>query len=539
MLNSCGGPGTLARDVLVFAVFVSRAYDGQAKATTTTDAPFLITSPPAMTGGAKSDRQNSYGGAGKRSRSTNNDSNSNNDNRSSGGHKRPKHGAGEHQRSNKSRQRQQQPKRGGPGFLLTCEAGRESRCRGEGLDLIRHYYYHNHGGGDGVVSNTQSSAGVDIEKDGGADDAASSSANAVEAAASATVSEKKELSLEEEIALLQSGASADDVLFANSDRKHGSKMDDDAAGAGGRRPERVGRKRAPFAIYDTGCKGTVIVLCTLPGCRLVNPDISGADSGKDGDIIGSGGKDDATSAAAATSIAAAAADDSKDTADSHEVDGISPQQKADTDPSEPTPTPSWNPVEVMEQVINDMIATSSSFTGKKPIASEAARDAPSTRHVTRLVPLQATCFAAMEDIIKTAKPLLEKYLISEVKRRQLGADGTDEDKARPTTFEIVFKRRFNSKVRRDPLIDAMAKLIAELRKSNNVDDGALAVDLKNPDYSIQIEVVQNICGMSVVPGGKSYRKFNLVELMESGLRVGSDGDDGSNGNVAERDNKDV
>ena len=428
-----------------------------------------------MTGGAKSDRQNS--GAGKRSRS------STNNNGGGGGYKRSKHG-GQH----KSRHHQHQPKRGGPGFLLTCEAGRESRCRGEGLDLIRHYYYHNRGGGD-VVSNTQSTAtdGGNGGEGGGAGADEASSAQGTEAAdsaSSATVAAKKELSLEEEIALLQSGASADDVLFANNDSKQ-DKMDDDAAGRG--RPDRVGRKRAPFAIYDTGCKGTVIVLCTLPDCRLVNPDAFDAGS-----------------------------------------------EKGDTDPPAPTPTPTptWDPVEVTEQVINDMIATSSSVTGEKPVPSEAARDSPSTRHVTRLVPLQATCFAAMEDIIKTAKPLLEKYLIPQVKRRQLGTNdrnnntkGTEEEKTRPTTFEIVFKRRFNSKVRRDSLIDAVAKLIAELRKSHDVDDGALAVDLKNPDYSIQIEVVQNICGMSVIPGGRSYRKFNLVELMESGLRVGSDGND--------------
>lgn len=479
-----------------------------------------------MTGGAKGDRKKS--GAGKRSHSTNNNG--------SGGYKRPKHGG---QRQHKSRH-QQQPKRGGPGFLLTCEAGRESRCRGEGLDLIRHYYYHNLGGGD-VVSNTQSTATSSCSgnggEGGGADEASSAKARTTEAASAiATVADKKELSLEEEIALLQSGASADDVLFANNDGgKHDGKMDDDAAGGG--RPERVGRKRAPFAIYDTGCKGTVIVLCTLPGCRLVNPETDadaddGAGSDRDGGGIG--GKGDTSSTANDQS------NDMKDTADANEDSkNISQNHKYDANPSAPTArsSPTWDPVEVMEQVINDMIATSSSVTGQKPAASEAARDAPSTRHVTRLVPLQATCFAATEDIIKTAKPLLEKHFISQVKRRQLGANdsnnkikGAEEEKARPITFEIVFKRRFNSKVRRDPLIDALAKLIAELRKSHDVDDGALAVDLKNPDYSIQIEVIQNICGISVIPGGRSYRKFNLVELMESGRRVGSDG------NVASDDN---
>ena len=202
----------------------------------------------------------------------------------------------------------------------------------------------------------------------------------------------------------------------------------------------------------------------------------------------------------------------------------------------------WDPVKVMDQITSDMIATSSSLKGKTDlVASEAAREAPSTRHVTRLVPLQATCFVALEDIVKTARPLLEKYLISEVKKRQPGGDanGSDdiegtagEEKSQPTSFEIVFKHRFNSQVRRDPLIDALAKLIGELKKSHGIDDGALVVDLTNPDFSIQVEIVQNICGMSIVPGGRSYRKFNLVELMEVGRKGpvagGSSGAGGGN-----------
>ncbi len=107
-----------------------------------------------------------------------------------------------------------------------------------------------------------------------------------------------------------------------------------------------------------------------------------------------------------------------------------------------------------------------------------------------------------------------------------------EEKSQPTSFEIVFKHRFNSQVRRDPLIDALAKLIGELKKSHGIDDGALVVDLTNPDFSIQVEIVQNICGMSIVPGGRSYRKFNLVELMEVGRKGqvagGSSGAGGGN-----------
>ena len=417
-------------------------------------------------------KSGSSSGAGKRSRSSSSAGRGGVGTTSSDGghqHKRSKH------------QHKRQPKRGGPGFLLTCEAGREGRCRGEGLDLLRHYFYHDAGG------TGSADAGADV---GARDDSAAVSPTETSTAAAAA--ERKELSLEEEIALLQSGASADDVLYTST-----------AAGGGRETKVGGGRKRAPFAVYDTGCKGTVIVLCTLPNCRLVDPC---ADADADADADGD------------TKHINTCKDDSSVPTDGNAGTAENNRTKLDGT--------TWDPVKVMDQITTDMIATSSSLKGETNlVASEAAREAPSTRHVTRLVPLQATCFAALDDIVKTARPLLEKYLISEVKKRRSG-----EERSQPTSFEIVFKHRFNSQVRRDPLIDALAKLIGELKRSHGIDDGALVVDLTNPDFSIQVEIVQNICGMSIVPGGRSYRKFNLVELMDVGRKGPvADGSSGAGG----------
>jgi hypothetical protein len=46
-------------------------------------------------------------------------------------------GAGKKRRYQKPYQ--QNPKRGGPGVLLTCETGREVKCQREGLDILNHY----------------------------------------------------------------------------------------------------------------------------------------------------------------------------------------------------------------------------------------------------------------------------------------------------------------------------------------------------------------------------------------------------------------
>jgi hypothetical protein len=46
-------------------------------------------------------------------------------------------GAGKKRRYQKPYQ--QNPKRGGPGVLMTCETGREVKCQREGLDILNHY----------------------------------------------------------------------------------------------------------------------------------------------------------------------------------------------------------------------------------------------------------------------------------------------------------------------------------------------------------------------------------------------------------------
>ena len=255
---------------------------------------------------------------------------------------------------------------------------------------------------------TTGGGGDDDDDDGYAGAAAAAPAGSKTESMPDGQMQKRELSLEEEIAMLQDGASAEEVLLGS--------------GGGGRAAtgtcsststvegRRRARKAAPFAVYDTGCKGTVIVLCTLPDCHLVTVERNGdgaGDDSNDNNNEGSGdtnGNGDDISNEETRSDANAAAVSNEDDADA----------KAK---SKPLTSPTWDPVEVVKQIANDFVASGDSTSADHAVSSAAAKDAPSSRHLTRMIPLQATCFASQEEIIKTARSLLEKYLVPHVKDR--------------------------------------------------------------------------------------------------------------------------
>merc|ERR1719232_55173 len=88
------------------------------------------------------------------------------------------------------------PKRGSPGFLLTCETGREVKCQREGIELLLYYY---------------NSGGMELDHD--------------------CIEEKATLSLDEEISMLKKKK-----YSCSSDEKN------------------------PFTLYETGCRGIVFLM---------------------------------------------------------------------------------------------------------------------------------------------------------------------------------------------------------------------------------------------------------------------------------------
>ncbi|XP_037818078.1 THUMP domain-containing protein 1 homolog [Lucilia sericata] len=121
-----------------------------------------------------------------------------------------------------------------------------------------------------------------------------------------------------------------------------------------------------------------------------------------------------------------------------------------------------------------------------------------TRHLLRLVPIDAVCKANDKDIVNTAGQLCDKYFLKE-----------------PTTFSIVFNKRFNNDINRDQMIREIADLIHAKNIKNKV-------DLKHAKRSLIVEVIKGLCCLSVVDDYMGMKKYNLVELARANQEYNKD-----------------
>lgn len=288
---------------------------------------------------------------------------------------------------------------------MTCERGREAKCKREGLDILRYY-----------ASKQQPKNEGDSET-------------------------SKKLTLDEEIAL-------------------GNEESND------------------FGIYDTGCGGNVLVMCTLPESTLIPPiqtEWSEANNSEHS------AKRKATEESSNNDVPI-----SKRARIEEKEDGLEASKKDEIDVEsnqkpESKELPPWDPVETVQQVLHDLDSSSTS--------------APSSRFVTRMIPIQATCFASLEEIGLTAEALVQKYL---------------KDVA-PSTFAVNIKRRNCSTVTRDEIINAVAGAVLSMEGAKN----EWKVNLKSPNYTIMVEICKTLCGMTIVKDYASYRNFNLLEIREA------------------------
>jgi len=321
------------------------------------------------------------------------------------------------------------PKRGAPGMLLTCETGRERKCQREVLEILNHYL-------------TTSEIAASSDRGSGRDQ--------VEEVDDGTTA----LSLEEELKLLkskkgQSGSSA-------------------------------------FGVYETSCRGTIFVLCTLSNCNLI-PTIQTeymlSKKNTTGEISISGSKiiSDHNSDNIGNDVGNASNKKIKservagETGKKYEAPSMSltTDRKKNAADREIQKTPPWDPISTVRTIMSD-------------IDDDSNKSAPRSRFVTRMIPIQATCFASSEEIQLTCVELLKRYMSLTTK-----------------TFAIVFKRRNCSNLNRNLVI----KIVGEIMSKQFPD---CKVHLDKPDATILVEVCGTLCGMSVVKNLQDYRNFNLM-----------------------------
>lgn len=320
------------------------------------------------------------------------------------------------------------PKRGAPGMLLTCETGRERKCQREGIDILNHYL---------TTPDVATPSDHDSKEEGGEKTTA--------------------LSLEEELKLLKS--------------KKGSS------------------ESSSFGVYETSCRGTVFVLCTLSNCNLIpniqteymlskknntTSEVSKSESPTLSDDDGNDdGNDDCDESNKKIKSETVGSETVKtDDAPSTSLTSTEPENNDATTPLIQE-TPPWDPISTVRTIMSD-------------IDNDSNKAAPRSRFVTRMIPMQATFFASPEELELTCSEVLKKFVAKTAK-----------------TFGIVFKRRNCSNLNRNLVI----KIVGESMRKQFPD---CTVDLDKPDATILVETCGTLCGMSVIEKFKDCRKFNLM-----------------------------
>jgi hypothetical protein len=446
-------------------------------------------------------------------------------------------------KGNQSIIRRNNPKRGSPGMLLFCETGRERKCLGEAIEILNHYYYTKDDNDENDSDNNSNNNDGDDDDDD--DDDVNNKKNN-------DAKKKKIMTLEEEIQMMKKGT-----------------------------------KKTPFKVYETGCRGAVFVMCTSKNSNLIEvkqPEKIQSNCPGQGDedngLVVDGGNDNIDcndkGDKANNNDAENKEDQNKNSNEGGEsnettfntkrkIDGVdsSNHKKQKKESEETTATTAttqklnegnenqqskWDPIQTIEKIVQDIRNNDTT--------------APRSRFITKMIPIQATCFANMEEIKPTAHSLLEKFLLPHgtgtgAAKSEIEIDTKNEKSSKETsstsslpTFKIEFRKRFCSHMRRDEVIQVVADVVQTLtaeywksRANQNKDafigndnkkedtkqdqddekndnkkeeyPPLFGVDLGNPDFTIIIEICRTLCTMAVVKNAQSYHQFNLMKIQEN------------------------
>lgn len=323
-----------------------------------------------------------------------------------------------------------QPKRGAPGILLTCDTGRDKKAKREGLQIMNYYYKQVCGGGK--KDNKEKK-----EKE-----------------------DNKKLSLEDELAELKKDTDKPKFDYG------------------------------PFSEYETGCRGTVFLMCHLPDCNLVPiPKVKKEEE----DAKSEGGPD--------AKKAKTEDDDKKE----EEEKAKTEDTKSEADDKKETNSNDnkqiWDPTVTVRRTLEDLHQESESKQRNFAI--------PGSRFVVRMIPMQVTCFASMEEITVAFRALLDHYILPQI-----------PDKSVQKSYAIKFKKRNCCNVNRDQVIHGIVDQVDRVTK--DFPNKEWKVDLGNPDYRIQVEVCKTLCGISMLEasgedGRMVKHNYNVADMRATAM----------------------
>lgn len=404
-----------------------------------------------------------------------------------------------HQHANTSNKNN--PKRGAPGILLTCETGRDGKAKREGLAMLQQDWdWQQQQQQRGSSQSTRSATTEDGSAPAAATTTTTTDTSSIAIPATTTSSQR----LDEELDQLQ--------------QRHRQQNSP--------RSNNQGRPSPPFQVYETGCKGTVFVLCTgsrlLVPPRKTNPNSISTNPDKDDDNNNNDDDDDDVVAAQTVHTHGTGGGPDDDYRDDtampnkklkptkSEPDKQQPVETAIVDPLSDTTREAlvshttttrdntdddtdvgveWDPLEVVGRIVADLECD-------KPMRI-------TSRFITRMIPIQASCYSSVEDIQHAVANLIERALrLSKQSKQQ---------PTTTTTFAIQEKRRFCGHLTHDQIIDAVASVVSKATV-----DHPWKVNLNQPDYTIWIDICKTVAGVSIIPASQLHPKnFNVAERKDA------------------------
>lgn len=110
-----------------------------------------------------------------------------------------------------------------------------------------------------------------------------------------------------------------------------------------------------------------------------------------------------------------------------------------------------------------------------------------TKYCCKLLPVEDTCYAKVDQIIDMAKPLVQAFF-------------TENETS--FTYCIMWKTRCNNTIKRDDVYPDLVKLIKEFDKGH-------LVSYDNPDVVINIDIIGNVCCFGFLRDYHKNGKYNL------------------------------
>merc|ERR1719422_153977 len=148
-----------------------------------------------------------------------------------------------------------------------------------------------------------------------------------------------------------------------------------------------------------------------------------------------------------------------------------------------------------ESGANNCIFIKTTLDSPDDIVEEIIKDIEKTqvqkcRFVLRMLPILGTCKAYDDNIRALARSILPDAF----------------KQSQGPTYSVLFKPRNSNQVTREDVFKMIAAVVRDV-------PGVWKVDLNNPDVSVVVEVIRNVCCMGIVRNFYQKRKYNLVALV--------------------------